>query len=160
MQSASDPRDFDRNLSYLLHDVARLRSSAFDQMMRKHGVTRAQWLVLAFLYREDGPTQAELADRLSLGRVSLGGIIDRLEAAGWVRREQDMADRRANRIWLADQVRGVQRRMQAGVDTLNNVSLKGLSEARIADLIDTLLTIKRNLLADGSARKAKSKETD
>ncbi|MGI9383401.1 MAG: MarR family winged helix-turn-helix transcriptional regulator [Methyloligellaceae bacterium] len=156
-QSASDPRDLDRNLSYLLHDVARLRSAAFDQMMRKHGITRAQWRVLAFLYREDGPTQAELAERLSLGRVSLGGIVDRLEVAGWVRREQDTKDRRANRIWLTDQVRGVQKRMQAGVDSLNNVSLRGLSERQIADLIDTLFIIKRNLLETESARKTRAR---
>ncbi len=156
-RSASDPRDLDRNLSYLLHDVARLRSAAFDQMMREHGITRAQWLVLAFLYREDGPTQAELADRLSLGRVSLGGIIDRLEAAGWVRRERDTSDRRANRIRLTDQVRGVQRRMQHGVDALDTISLEGLSQRRIDGLIDTLFIIKRNLLEDGEARKTRAK---
>lgn len=155
--SASDPRDLDRNLSYLLHDVARLRSSAFDQMMRRHGVTRAQWLVLAYLYRKDGPTQAELADRLSLGRVSLGGIIDRLEAAGWVRREQDVKDRRANRIWLTRRVRGVQKRMQSSVDDLNEISLNGLSEKQISDLIDTLFVIKRNLIENDTARKALNK---
>ena len=159
-RSASDPRDLDRNLGYLLHDVARLRSAAFDQMMREHGVTRAQWLVLAFLYREDGPTQAELADRLSLGRVSLGGILDRLEAAGWVRRERDASDRRANRVWLTDQVRGVQRRMQHGVDALNAISLEGLSRRRIDDLIDTLFIIKRNLLEDAEARRARTRSSE
>ena len=123
------------------------------------GVQRCLLVVLAFLYREDGPTQAELADRLSLGRVSLGGILDRLEAAGWVRRERDTSDRRANRVWLTDQVRGVQRRMQHGVDALNTISLKGLKRSQVDGLIDTLFIIKRNLLEDAEARRTRARSS-
>ena len=146
--------DPDRNLGFLLHDVARLRSAAFDQMMRPLGITRAQWRVLGVLYAEDGVTQAELAKRIDLGRVSLGGIIDRLEAAGWVARQRDPADRRANRVWLTDKVVEVRRRMQRGVDVLNGTSLAGLDAQRIEDLVDALLVIKRNLIAAEEGRKA------
>ena len=121
--------------------------------MKPLGITRAQWVVLGVLYREDGVTQADLAKRMDLGRVSLGGIIDRLEAAGWVRRSQDLQDRRANRVWLTEKVVDVRRQMQRRVDTLNEISLAGLDESRIDELVDTLNTIKRNLIAAENERK-------
>jgi DNA-binding MarR family transcriptional regulator len=150
---ARSPRDPDYHLGFLLHDVARLRSTAFDHLMKPLGITRAQWVVLGVLYREDGVTQADLAKRMDLGRVSLGGIIDRLEAAGWVRRSQDLQDRRANRVWLTEKVVDVRRQMQRRVDTLNEISLAGLDESRIDELVDTLNTIKRNLIAAENERK-------
>ena len=150
---ARSQRDPDYHLGFLLHDVARLRSTSFDQMMKPLGITRAQWVVLGFLYRDDGLTQAELAKRLDLGRVSLGGIIDRLEAAGWVRRSQDENDRRANRVWLTDKVVDVRRQMQRRVDSLNEISLAGLDEHQIDALVDTLNVIKRNLIAAENERK-------
>lgn len=138
--------DWERNLGFLIHDVARLRGVAVDEIMRPHGVTRAQWWVLAYLFREDGLTQAELAKKLDLGRVSLGGILDRLEVAGWIRREVDPKDRRANRIWATDQVREVQREMRKTADKVNKFALKGISREDRHQLIDLLSCIKQNLV--------------
>src|ERR1700745_1841291 len=44
-------------LSFLIHDVSRMRRSAYDQFMKPLGVTRAQWWVLAYLSRHDGMMQ-------------------------------------------------------------------------------------------------------
>src|SRR5262245_40560870 len=64
------------------------------------GVTRSQWWVLANLSRHkgNGMVQTELARVMDVGKVTLGGLIDRLEARGLVRRHVDPKDRRAKRV--------------------------------------------------------------
>jgi hypothetical protein len=76
------PIGWELRLGFLIHDVSRLRRSAFDRCLKPLNVTRSQWWVLACLSREDGMTQSQLAEELDLGKVAVGGLIDRLEKAG------------------------------------------------------------------------------
>jgi len=105
--------NLDRNFGFLVHDVARLLRTAFDRRVRDMGLTRSQWWVLNHLYRQDGMTQAELADLLELERPTLGRLLDRLEANGWIRREACGADRRAKRVFLTEEVGPSMRAMRA-----------------------------------------------
>src|SRR5260370_31973343 len=78
-------------IGFLIHDVSRLRRTAFDQRMKPLGLTRSQWWVLSGVSRhgDSGVTQTELANVLDLGKVALGGLIDRLEERGFVKRHTD-----------------------------------------------------------------------
>ena len=62
--------DLEWNLGYLLDDAARLMRRAFDARIRHLGLTRAQWFVLAQLYREDGYTQTNLAKLADMDRAT------------------------------------------------------------------------------------------
>ena len=73
---------------------------AFDRRAAPLGVTRAQWRVLAWLGREPGLRQVELADHLDVEPITLCRIVDRLEEAGLVERRRDPDDRRAWRLHL------------------------------------------------------------
>jgi MarR family transcriptional regulator, transcriptional regulator for hemolysin len=134
-------------IGFLIHDVSRLRQILFDQEMRPHGVTRAQWSVLAQLSRreEGGMTQAELARLLGLGKVAVGSMIDRLEAAGLVIRQGDALDRRIHRIFVTDKGRRIQSRMVEVGRTLNEQVLAGLSAEALAAADHVLTTIRRNI---------------
>ena len=79
MATAIEPHsiDWELRLGFLIHDVSRLRRSAFDRCLKPLSVTRSQWWVLAYLSREDGMTQSQLAEELDLGKVAVGGLIDR-----------------------------------------------------------------------------------
>src|SRR4030095_15963106 len=78
------PKDLNANLrfGFLIHDVSRLRRGVVDRSLKPLGITRSQWWVLAFLSRRDGMTQTALADDLDLTKVAIGGLLDRMEAAG------------------------------------------------------------------------------
>ena len=92
--------NWELRLGFLVHDVSRLRRSIVDRTLKPLGVTRSQWWVLAFLSRADGMSQVALADELDLGKVALGGLIDRLEKTGFVSRRHDAEDRRVKRVFL------------------------------------------------------------
>ncbi len=86
---------------FLIHDVSRLRRVAVDRALKPLGITRAQWWVLAFLSRRDGMTQTALAADLDLTKVAIGGLLDRMESAGFVERRADKM-RRSGAAGLSD----------------------------------------------------------
>ncbi len=63
--------------------------------------------VIVRLMEEDGLTQAELARRQRVEAPSMSGMIDRLERAGFVRREPHPDDRRSVRVFHTPQGRQV-----------------------------------------------------
>ena len=89
-------KDLNTNLrfGFLIHDVSRLRRIVVDRSLKPLGITRSQWWVLAFLSRRDGMTQTAMAADLDLTKVAIGGLIDRMETAGFVERRPDATDGR------------------------------------------------------------------
>ena len=137
--------DLSRNFGFLLNDVARLMRTAYDRRIRKLGLTRAQWWVLTHLYRSNGVTQTELAETLEIEKPTLGRLLDRLEAKGWVRREHDASDRRVWRVHLTEEVEPALRMMRKIAAELRRDALTGISAAERERFVDTLLAIKENL---------------
>jgi DNA-binding MarR family transcriptional regulator len=145
---AADPHstDWELRLGFLIHDVSRLRRSAFDRCLKPLNVTRSQWWVLAYLSREDGMTQSQLAEELDLGKVAVGGLIDRLEKSGLLRREADATDRRVNRVFLEPKSKQLIARMRKVSHKMNTQILDGLADERLELAATTLGAMKRNLL--------------
>lgn len=150
--------NLDRNFGFILHDVARLLRVTFDRRIKELGLTRSQWWVLTHLFRNDGITQSELADWLEIERPTLGRLLDRLEANGWVRREPDLQDRRAKRLFLTNEVNPAMRAMRAIAAGVRTDALLGLDADEQEAFVDTLLTIKANLsrLANGQTNSVTS----
>jgi MarR family transcriptional regulator for hemolysin len=146
--------DLSRNFGFILNDVARLLRTSFDRRVKQFGLTRSQWWVITFLFRNDGVTQSELADTLEIEKPTLGRLIDRLEAKGWVRREPDANDRRAWRVYLNDAAEPAMKTMRTIAAEVRRDALAGLSAAERERFVDTLLTVKANLvgLESGAAR--------
>jgi MarR family transcriptional regulator, transcriptional regulator for hemolysin len=84
----------------LLYDVARHMRTRADQMARQHGTTRAQWLILLRLELQPDLSQNELACIAEVAPITVARLVDRLEAAGLVKRCIDPDDRRIWRLRL------------------------------------------------------------
>jgi MarR family transcriptional regulator, transcriptional regulator for hemolysin len=132
-------------LGFLIHDVSRMRRSAYDQFMKPLGVTRAQWWVLAYLSRHDGMMQTQLADVLEVGKASLGDVIESLERNGWVERRPDPTDKRAKRVYLAKPAQVLIKRMTTMEDDFNSQILAELDPAERGELYRSLQKIKNAL---------------
>lgn len=137
----------ERTLGFLLHDVARLLRKRFEQNARDLGLTRAQWQVLAHLARNEGIHQGGLAEILELEPISLGRILDRLQAAGLAERRPHPKDRRVWLLYLRPKAHPVLEKMRAiGAETRAE-ALAGVPEAEREQLIHILTTMKENLIA-------------
>jgi DNA-binding MarR family transcriptional regulator len=133
---------------FLIHDVSRLRRTAYDQRLKPFNITRAQWWVLANLSRRncDGISQIELARLLDVGKVTLGGLIDRLEESGFVIRVPDKHDRRSKRVLRSPEGKALCDRMEIFAQSVNEEIMKGISEKEHRVFIDVLTEMKRNLI--------------
>jgi DNA-binding MarR family transcriptional regulator len=123
-----------------------MRRTAFDQLMKPLGVTRAQWWVLAHLSRNDGMMQTKLADALDVGKASLGNFIERLEASGLVERRDDPVDKRAKRVFMAKAGQQLLKRMTLEENRLNELILKDLSPSERNSMSKQLSCIKQALI--------------
>ena len=94
------PTSVDSDVLVLLYDVARHMRTYADQMARAHGMTQAQWVILARLERQPDLSQNELAAVAEVTPMTIARLIDRLEALGLVKRCVDPKDRRIWRLRL------------------------------------------------------------
>jgi MarR family transcriptional regulator for hemolysin len=135
-------------IGFLIHDVSRLRRTIFDQRMKPLHLTRSQWWVLSGISRHDGAgiTQTELAKVLDLGKVALGGLIDRLEMSQFVERRAVPGDRRANVVLLTAKGQDLLDKMVKIGDEMNAKIMKGVSLQEQHLLANLLSKMKGNLL--------------
>jgi MarR family transcriptional regulator, transcriptional regulator for hemolysin len=134
-----------REVLFLLSDVARAMRTYIDQRAREHGMTRAQWGVLARLERQEGMTQAEMAEALEIQPISLVRLIDRLCLHGLLERRPHPRDRRANRLYLTAKGRATLTQLIPLGRAVAGEVLAHLAEAEVADLLQKLLLIRNNI---------------
>ena len=148
--------DLSRNFGFILNDVARIMRNIFDRRVKALGLTRSQWWVLNHLFRNNGATQSELADILEIEKATLGRLLDRMEAKGWIRREEHATDRRAKRVFLTDEVEPAVKTMRAAAADLRRDALSSFNNDDRERFVDMLLAIKTNLsrMENGTAKQA------
>ena len=132
---------------YVVHDVSRMRRIVMDHAVGPLGLTRSQWSILSTLSRSShkGMMQAEIARLMDVGKVTIGGLVRRLEVSGLVERRSDDTDKRLKRVYITDKGYEVIRQMIILADDLNNEILYGISdrERRVAE--ETLVKVRNNL---------------
>src|SRR6185312_17217254 len=99
------PRSENREMLFLISDVARLLRTYADHKARRFGQTRAQWAVLLKLERHEGLKQSDLAEFLDIQPITLTRLVDRLCDNGLIERRPDPNDRRAKRLYLTPAAR-------------------------------------------------------
>ena len=128
-------------------ETAHALRRAFDRRVAPLGVTRAQWRALAWLARQPGLRQVELADRLDVEPITLCRIVDRLEEAGLVERRRDPDDRRAWRLHLTDKGVPLVEKLRALAGELAREAFDGVSPETIDMLRDSLARVRDNISA-------------
>ena len=141
-------QQFDRDLLLLLHDVARLIRTRFDQRARAKGMTRAQWVILARVSANPGLSQNELAAILEVEPISVGRLVDRLEVRALVERRADPADRRIWRLHLLPAAEPILEEISRARDVLGEQLLDGVDANSRTQMVDALLVMKNNLTAE------------
>jgi len=135
-----------QSLGFLIADVSRLMRRNFDRRAQQIGLSRAQWQVLAWLKRNEGISQAALADLLEMSPMTLVRLIDKLQASGLVERRPRPGDRRSYQLYLADQAHPLLDRLwEMGAETRRQAQA-GISKSEEQMLLDLLATIRRNLV--------------
>ncbi|MBV8963300.1 MAG: MarR family transcriptional regulator [Hyphomicrobiales bacterium] len=131
---------------FLLYDVARLMRTRADQRARRHGMTRAQWVILSWLERQSGISQSDLAGLVEVEPITVCRLVDRLEARGLVERRPDPKDRRIKRLHLTSKAKPVLDEIHDWREELRHEVTAGISDTALKSQVDTLLRMKTNLV--------------
>jgi DNA-binding MarR family transcriptional regulator len=140
--------DLSSSFGFLVTDVARLFSRKFDRRSRERlGMSRAQCRLLAVLVRTRKPlNQVELADQLEMTPMGVAKLCERMEAAGWIRREASATDGRAKVLFLQPSAAPVfDLALQLG-EEVRNEALQGMSAAERKELVRLLKIAHANLV--------------
>ena len=126
-----------RRFVYLL-SVAQRRVQQWSTDDRS-GVTSSQSGVLFLLGAKDGALIGDVAKALGVGPSGISGLVDRMEAAGLVRRSPDPQDGRAVRLELTDHGWAVREEAKARAAVINERLVEGFSDQEL-DVVARWLT--------------------
>lgn len=148
-KTSTNPAAVNRfRFGYLVHDVSRIRRTLMDHYMRPLGITRSQWSVMSALSRaeDQGLTQVDLARLLDVGKVTVGGLVDRLETSGHVERRPDPSgDRRIKRVFITAHGYEMLNQMTEVSEDLNSLIMEGISDADTELAESVLYRVKDNI---------------
>ena len=128
--------------------LARLIRTEADKRARAHGMTRAQWTILANLERHPGLLQKELAEILEVEPITVARLVDRLEARGMVERRGDPTDRRCWRLHLTDESRPLMSEIDTQMTDLASICLAGLDDEKIGRLQAALARMRDSMAVE------------
>lgn len=136
-----------RNFGFLIKDVSRLSGLNFERHSIELNLSITQCKVLAYLQRNKGVTQVQLAELSEIDPMTLVRVIDRMEAEQWVSREPHPTDRRARCLVLKPAATPILQQMWRLADRARAEALAGFSVDEKEQLMNLLERAHDNLSA-------------
>ena len=127
-------------------------NSLYARWFQRRGLSYPLFLVLdEVMLNPEGLEPTALADALGIPKQTVTGLLDRLERAGYVRRERSGADRRRTRVFLlpegeaflsrtTDELEARERAAAAGIDPADMETFNKVYAAIVAGLEKHLFT--------------------
>ena len=114
---------------FLLAKAYQKAHANFKKRLIAYGLTPIQHLILEALWQEDGQSAGDIGKKLVLDAATLSGVLDRLAAGDWIKKEPDPMDKRIIRIYSTKKVKGLrsklsEERIQANEEIMRNLSLE------------------------------------
>jgi DNA-binding MarR family transcriptional regulator len=122
---------------HLIRRAQQLAIAIFMEETSGHDTTPVQFAILNALMDDPGEDQITLSNRVAFDPATLGSVIGRIEAKGWVTRKADPGDKRRKLLWITQEgekvavgmkwaVGNAQQRILAPLDANERVQLLAL----------------------------------
>jgi DNA-binding MarR family transcriptional regulator len=129
----------------LIAQVGRLHHKRAHTLLEELGLYHGQPRLLLALWREEGQTQSDLAERLHVRPATITKMLQRMAEAGFVERRRDSQDQRVVRVYLTDHGRAVQEQVRRVWEQMEREVLEGFAPEEHRLLREFLLRIRENL---------------
>jgi MarR family transcriptional regulator, organic hydroperoxide resistance regulator len=133
----------------VLTSVSRAVKTHLEGKLLTYGVHAGQQFILESLWREDGLTPGELAQRIGVETPTVTRAAQRMEVTGLVRRIPDPDDARLVRVYLTERGREVQKLLPTMLGSATEEVLAGLTQEERTELVRLLKRVQKNLLEEG-----------
>jgi DNA-binding MarR family transcriptional regulator len=145
----SDKMKDQREGGFLIAKIHQITNRIFRQMLREYGITElnpGQGRILFALWQKDGIPIHELSKKTQLTKSSLTTMLDRLESAGFLTREDDNNDKRITNVTLSEKSKKLQQKYVAVSEKMTEIFYGTLNEKEIDEFEDYLRRILNNLI--------------
>ena len=132
-------------LFYLVHDLWRQTRRWQDVISNEKGLTSPQFRVMAQLTKCNGQSQSELANNTETDPMTMSGILERLEAKGFVSRAPHPSDSRAKIVYVTDEARAIVNEVRANAMTREPELFEGISDADFQTTLAVLARVSANV---------------
>jgi MarR family transcriptional regulator, organic hydroperoxide resistance regulator len=132
------------SLFYLLRDASKAVMSAFQQRIEKHQLTLGQYFILRELWQDDGLTQREISDRVSVMGPALTIVLDAMEERGFVTRVRSTEDRRRINVFVTEKGQSLRPIILGYSAEQHDSVLAGKSTRDVEFVRDFLISIRDN----------------
>ncbi len=129
----------------LLAQFSQIFRSVSDVFTDQVDISRGQAMVLCVVAKENGLTQSEIAERLSVQGATVTNMLQRLEEAGLVVRRRDEEDNRLVRVYLTETGRDKEISINTQFGDMQELLFKGISREERALLLRWLGQIIENI---------------
>ncbi len=138
---------------FLIQDIARLLSRAFEQQASELNISRPQARLLAYVALSEGAKQTEIAALMDIQKITLTKLVDGLETMKLIERRPDPSDRRVRRLYMAAGAHSVLDNIWQLLSEVSNAALAPLSSERKLALIEDLATIRDHAIDSNTTNK-------
>lgn len=131
----------------MISQIKQVGGRVFDRILSAKNIDAfngAQGRILYILWQGDGVPISKLSKETGLAMNTLTGMLDRMEAAGLVRRDRGDHDRRKILIYLTDEAKALEQDYNAVTADIEGIYYKGFSPEEI----DALESCLRRVLAN------------
>ncbi|MBY3987827.1 winged helix-turn-helix transcriptional regulator [Rhodococcus fascians] len=125
----------------MIFELARTHRGCAAALLRRMNLHPGQELLLMHLFDRDGQTQSELVVGVGLDPSTVSKALRRMADAGFLVREPAEHDRRVSVIHLTDKGRAMRGPIAAMWQTLEEATIRNLSQQQTEDFIDTARAI-------------------
>jgi DNA-binding MarR family transcriptional regulator len=130
---------------YMLVQVARAHRARAQELLARHGLYPGQEILLMHLCQCDGLMHSELAQLMDVTPPTVSKIVDRMEAAGFVRRAADLDDQRVSRVYMTPEGHDLNGAIEAVWEELEQASFANLTADERVLLRRLLMQVLQNL---------------
>lgn len=142
------------NFLRAITDVGEMLAMIHD---RRTGLTRNQTRIVIELLERDGQTQTELANALSIHKVSVGIYVGELEDMGLVERRTHPTDGRAKCIYLTPLLHANKHIGQHHYERIHAAAIDGIERDDYLTMLKSLRRMRDNLTALDAAENSGKK---
>ena len=141
MQHGRMTFQIDDSAGYLVNLMARLFARELEAKLVPLGLRIGAFPALLHLWEREGLTQGELVKLLDIEQPTLAATLSRMERDGLIKRTKDDTDGRAQRIWLTETGRSLERPAKSAAEQVNNLALQSLGEEEASILIRSIRSV-------------------
>jgi DNA-binding MarR family transcriptional regulator len=109
-------------------------------------ITPEQWVVIYYLWQENGLTVGEIANRSKKDFANVTRIIDKLEKIGYISKRKSDKDSRSYHIYTLPKAEQIKDKVQNCWNESSEIALKGISESEQQYLLGIVEKIENNIL--------------